>query len=114
MRYTVYTNHYRTSTYIKDCVTTLANIVTNFKQGEVYNIGSEYYHSIKEASDIVLDYISKMDSLVTYKEVEPLTTKIKRVDITKSKRDFNHETTIKIAEGIPLTIDWMRSVYQKI
>ncbi|WP_242293002.1 NAD(P)-dependent oxidoreductase [Bacillus cereus group sp. BfR-BA-01441] len=110
--YTVYTNHFRTSTYIYDCIVTLANIVENFKAGETYNIGSDDFHDIKEASDIILSYLGKTDSLVTYKEMEPLTTKIKKVNIDKIKRDLNHKTTIKITEGIPLTIEWMKKIYK--
>lgn len=111
--YTVYTDHYRTSTYIDDCIKTLANIINNFKAGEIYNIGSDDLHSIKEASDIVLSYLGKTDSLVTYKDQERQTTKIKKVNIEKIKLDLNHTTTVKIKEGIPLTIEWMKKVYNR-
>jgi dTDP-glucose 4,6-dehydratase len=111
--YTVYLDHHRTSTYITDTVRTLANIVDNFKPGEVYNIGGMEYHDIKTLSDIILDYLGKDDSLVTYKEAEPLTTRDKRVDITKAIRDLKLETKVSLREGIPKTIEWMKKIYHK-
>lgn len=112
MRYTVYLNHHRTSSYITDTTNTLANIIDNFKPGEVYNIAGTEYHDIKTLSDIILDCLGKDDSLVTYKELENFTTRDKKVDITKIIRDFNHNPKVTLSEGIPKTIDWMRSVYK--
>jgi dTDP-glucose 4,6-dehydratase len=109
--YTVYLDHHRTSSYVDDTVRTLANIVDNFKPGEVYNIGGTEYHDIKELSDIVLNYLGKDDSKVTYVEGEPFTTKDKKVDLTKAQIDLGHNPTITLREGIPMTIEWMKRVY---
>jgi len=110
--YTVYTDHLRTSTYITDCATTLANIVDNFRSGEVYNIASNELHDIKTVSDMILDYLGLSDSFVTYEKSEFQTTKIKRVDNSKSVRDLNHNPKVPLKEGIPLTLEWMRKVYR--
>lgn len=109
--YTVYLNHNRTSTYVTDTVRTLANISERFKAGEVYNIGGDQYHDIKYLSDLILDYLRKDDSIVTYSEGEPFTTKDKKVDLSKAYKDLDHKTTVPLEEGIPRTIDWMQSVY---
>ena len=109
--YIVYLDHHRTSTYVTDTVYTLANIVDNFKPGEVYNIGGTEYHDIKTLSDTILDYLGKDDSLVTYKESEGFTTKDKKNDVTKAIRDLKHEPKVPLSEGIPLTIEWQKSVY---
>jgi len=109
--YIVYLNHYRTSTYVTDMVNTLANVIENFKPGEVYNIAGDEYHDIKICSDIILRYLGKDDSLVTYKEAEEFTTKSKRVDCSKAKRDLNHNPKVTLEEGIPKTIEWMKEVY---
>ena len=74
MPYTVYTGHHRTNTYIDDCINALANICTNFKQGEVYNIASSEYYDIRTISDYVLKAANKTDALVSYKEHEKQTT----------------------------------------
>lgn len=110
--YTVYKNHKRTSTYVTDMVRTLANIADNVKPGEVYNIGGDEFHDIETASDIILDYLGKSDKdLVTYKESEILTTKVKLVDCLKARRDLDHQSTVSLEDGIKNTIDWMRVVY---
>ncbi|ANV85639.1 dTDP-glucose 4,6-dehydratase [Picosynechococcus sp. PCC 7003] len=112
--YTVYQGHKRTSTYITDMARTLANITDNFKQGEVYNIAGEDYHSIEDASDIILRQLGKKDreaELVTFKESEPMTTKQKLVDFTKAKEDLDHKTTVSLEEGIANTLAWMKEVY---
>jgi len=74
LAYTVYTRHKRTSSYVSDTVRTLANIAENFKPGEVYNIAGNEPHVMKLASDIILDYLGKDDSLVEYHDFEEATT----------------------------------------
>ncbi|MEQ8676904.1 MAG: NAD(P)-dependent oxidoreductase [Aggregatilineales bacterium] len=110
--FTVYTGHKRTSTYIIDAASALANIANNFKAGEVYNIGGNDYHDIETVAKIILEYIGKKDSgLATYAPPELMTTKQKLVDIEKATRDLGMKSTILLEEGIPKTIDWMRQAY---
>lgn len=111
MPYTVYLDHHRTSSYISDTATTIANITDNFIPGEVYNIASTEYHDIKTLSDLILKEVGIDDSLVEYKEAEPFTTKDKKVDVTKAERDLAHAPTIQLAEGVARTVAWMRRVY---
>ena len=109
--FTVFRNHYRTSTYLADTVQTLANISDNFKPGETYNIGGVHHHSIEELAETVLKVTGADSSLVEYHDSEILTTKIKRVDISKSVRDLGHENSYNLEDGMKLTADWMRHVY---
>lgn len=111
--YTVYLGHGRIFDYIEDTCRTFANIVDNFKPGEVYNIGGkeEWEHEIKYVSDLVLKYLGRDDSNVTYKEAEPFTTKVKHMDFSKARKDLNHDCKIPLEEGIPRTIEWMKQVY---
>ena len=44
--WTVFQGHWRTSTFLADTVNTVANIVSSFKAGEVFNIGWSELHSI--------------------------------------------------------------------
>ena len=109
--YTVYTQHQRTSSYIDDTVRTLAHIVDKFKPGEVYNIAGTELHDMKRASDIILNYLSKDDSLVEYKDMQEDTTLLKKVDASKSVRDLGHKSKVSLEEGIPKTIEWQKGVY---
>jgi dTDP-glucose 4,6-dehydratase len=109
--YTVYLNHHRSSTYITDAACTLANIVDSFIPGEAYNIGSGEYHDIKTVSDIILEALGKDDSQVTYLESEAFTTRNKKIDMAKAVRELGHQPRITLAEGLPLTLEWMKQYY---
>lgn len=114
MPYKVFLNHHRTSSYVKDTVCTLCNILDNFISGEIYNVGGEEYHDIKCLSDLILSYLGGDDSLVEYVETEPFTTKNKKSDVSKAKRDLKHNPQVTLKEGIPRTIEWMKEVYRPI
>jgi len=110
--YTVYLGHRRTSTYVTDVCRTLANIIENFRQGEVYNIGGTELHDMRTVSDIILKTLRRDSSSVTYKEAEPFTTKDKIVDVTKAVRDLKHAPKVGLEEGIARTLEWMKRVYR--
>ena len=111
--YTVYLDHHRTSSYISDTIHTLANISDpeHFKPGQVYNIAGSQYHDIKTVSDMILTHLGKDDRQVTYERVETHNTRNKKGDLSKSQRDLGHQTRVKLAEGIPLTIAWQKQIY---
>lgn len=108
----VYRGYTRTSTFLADSVRTLCNIVNNFKPGETYNIGGDQYHTVEEFSDLVLKVTGANPALVEYRDTEVLTTRHKKVDITKAISDLDHQTTITLETGIQATVDWMREVYK--
>jgi dTDP-glucose 4,6-dehydratase len=110
--WTVFRGHSRTSTYLADTVTTVANIMNNFKAGETYNVGGTDLHTIEQLSDVVLKVTGADRRLVHHQETEILTTKLKRVDTSRSVRDLGHKNSYSLEEGMRLTADWMRGVYQ--
>jgi dTDP-glucose 4,6-dehydratase len=109
--WTVFRGHSRTSTFLADTVRTLANIVDNFKPGETYNIGGSNQHTIEELSDAILKVTGADPSLVVYRDSEILTTHHKRVDVTKAVRDLKHEDSYTLEQGLRVTSEWMRRVY---
>ncbi|MGF7119268.1 NAD-dependent epimerase/dehydratase family protein [Methanobacterium oryzae] len=112
--YTVYKGHKRIIDYVEDTARTFANIVDNFIPGEAYNVGSktEWEHDIKEYSDMVLDAVGIDDSIVTYKEAEAFTTKVKTMDFSKAIKDLKHDPQISPKEGIKKTVEWMKWKYR--
>jgi len=96
---------------MEDCARTLANISERFRPGEVYNIGGTEYHDVKMVSDLILRHLGKDDRLVAYKEAEPFTTRDKKIDVTKAVAHLDHAARVSLAEGIPLTVDWMKRTY---
>lgn len=109
---TVYKGHYRSSTYVDDCVRTVGNIIDNFKTGMVYNIGSDQFHDIETLADLIWDYTGADRNLIEYAESEKLTTKIKKVDNQLSVRDLDHKESVSLKDGVIKTIDWMRDYYR--
>lgn len=111
--YTCYLKHTRIHDFIVDSCRTYANIVDNFKAGEVYNVGGrpEWNHTIKELSDTILRAVGRDDSKVLYKDEEPFTTKHKTLDSSKAIRDLGHNPSTPLEEGIVKTVEWMKSVY---
>ena len=107
----VFRGHSRTSTFLADTVRTLANIVDNFKPGETYNIGRDSEHTIEELSDAVLRIMGADPQLVEYRESEVLTTRYKRVDTSKSVQDLDHRNSYRLEDGLHITADWVRKVY---
>ncbi len=112
--YTVYTGHKRIIDYVEDSCRTFANITDNFIPGEVYNVGGkvEWEMDIKEYSDIVRKVTGAEESLVTYKEAENFTTKIKTVDFSRAIKDLKHNPVIDPEEGIRRTAKWMKEKYR--
>src|SRR2546422_1079926 len=106
--YTVFKGHKRTFEYVNDVCVTLGNLTENFKAGEVYNLGGDDQYEIRYLSDTILKQLGIDDRLVTYKEAEQFTTRVKKSDSSKAKRDLHHQCSTSLDEGIVNTIAWMR------
>jgi dTDP-glucose 4,6-dehydratase len=109
---TVYKGHFRTSTYLEDTCRTLCNIVDNFKPGEAYNIGGTEYHDIETLADVIWKYTGADRNLINYQDTEILTTKYKKLDVSKAVMDLDHKLTVTLEEGVQRTIDWMKDYYK--
>lgn len=112
--YVVFNGHKRIIDYVGDTARTFANIVDNFIPGEVYNVAGkqQWEKEIKEYSDIILEAVGRDDSIVSYKESEPFTTKIKTIDCSKAIKDLDHDPKITPEEGIRKTVEWMKWYYR--
>ena len=112
--YQVYQNYYRVFMYIDDLIPTLVNVVDNYKAGSVYNIGGNEYCSVAQLNDVILDSISASEReavQIEYLDEDKHNVKSKRPDITLAQADLGHNPKIKIYEGVPQTIEWMRKHY---
>ena len=76
-------------------------------------MGGGKQYSIKYVSDLILKYVGKDDSLVTYEDDEPFTTRIKTPDSSKAERDLDFKLTIPVDEGMRRTVEWFKDFYQK-
>jgi len=112
--YTVFKGHKRIIDFVEDSCRTFASIVDNFIPGEVYNVGGrpEWEMDIKDYSDLILKATGADESFVTYKEAEPFTTKVKKMDFSKAVRDLGHDPKVSPEEGIKRTVAWMKYLYR--
>jgi len=97
--------------YIDDFIPSLANVCEKFEQGEVVNIGGEEFRSVRDLSDLILDYTGADPGLVSYLSEDIHNVLNKRPDIEKAKEKFEHDPKVTLEEGVPKTIEWMKEVY---
>jgi dTDP-glucose 4,6-dehydratase len=109
--YDVYLGYHRVFMYIDDFIPTLANVVDNFVAGEVYNIGGDEFRSVKELSDLILRCVEIDDSIVNYLPEDKHNVLNKKPDIERAKKAFGHNPRIILEEGVPTTVEWMKSIY---
>jgi dTDP-glucose 4,6-dehydratase len=109
----VHKGHLRSSMFLADCCNTLANIAQNFVPGAVYNIGDKNNHSMEHLAEVIWKETGADPSLITYQDVEILTTVAKRATTARAEADLGHVTPTPLEEGIRQTIAWMRQVYME-
>lgn len=106
---TVFRNYHRTFMHINDFIPTLANAAEMFSNGEAINIGGIDYRSVEELADMVLDLTGADPSLVEYRPQEDHNTRSKKPTIEAARRVLGHRPEIRLEDGLPGTIEWMRS-----
>ena len=107
----VYEGYHRVFMYIDDFIPSLANACEKFTPGEVVNVGGEEFRSVRELSDLILDYTGADSGLVKYLPEDKHNILNKRPDIEKAKKKLGHDPKITLEEGVPKTIEWMKEVY---
>jgi len=112
--FTVHRGHKRIFDYVEDTCRTFANIIDNFKPGEVYNVGGkeDWVVGIETLAELVLETTGVSPRLAEYKAEEAFTTRVKIVDFSKARRDLKHDPRIEIREGIRRYVSWARKVYE--
>jgi len=109
--YEVFEGYHRVFMYIDDFIPTLANVCERFSPGRVYNIGGSEYRSVKDLSDIILDYTGADPSLVKYLPEDRHNIVNKRPAIALAQDEFDHQLNVSLEEGVPKTIEWMIDEY---
>lgn len=106
----VYEGYYRAFMYVDDLISTVANAWRYFKSGEVYNVGGREYRSVQSLADLILEVVGTSKSLIRLLSQREHNVVSKRPIIDKAVRDLGHNPIVTLDVGIPLTVDWMRSV----
>lgn len=111
--YQVYDGYFRAFLYIDDMVAPLANAVDRFTPGEVYNIGGQEFRSVLELSNEVIKHTGADPALVQLLPAAAHQATNKRPDLTKAVRDLGLQPRVTLEQGIPRTVAWMRTVYNR-
>ena len=116
----VFQGYHRTFMFIDDFIPTLANACEADLRHGVYNIGGTDYRSVEELAHIVLDqrvesfsmdgkdYMAMGGGAIELIPEDVHNVRNKRPDITRARQDLGHRPRVKLEEGVPLTMEWMR------
>lgn len=115
-RLPVFKGYHRTFMYVDDFIPTLANVCEAELQWRVYNIGGKDYRSVHELARIVVDEVAKAEAKAVWEmdQIELIpedrhNTRSKRPEIWRAQQDLGHDPRVMLEEGVPLTLEWMRS-----
>lgn len=109
--WTVYRRYSRTHTYVGDAVRTIANIAGKFRPGKVYNIAGAGVTTMEDLAEIIINETGYPKKSVIYKEDDLMTVRMKQPDASLSIAELGHENKVDLVEGIHLTAEWMREIY---
>lgn len=101
----VFDGYHRTFMFIEDFIPTLANVCEATLRHPVYNIGGTDYRAVEELAEIVLD---EVDGTINRIPEDKHNVRNKRPDITWAQQDLGHNPQVKLEEGVPQTVAWMR------
>lgn len=108
----VYSGYHRTFMHIDDFVPTLARAVATWKPdpgtAPVVNVGGTDYRSVEELADLVLGLTGNRAGLVRRLGQEEHNVRDKRPAIERARQLFGHDPQIRLEEGVPGTVEWLR------
>jgi dTDP-glucose 4,6-dehydratase len=109
---TVYDGYQRVFMYVGDFIPTLANAVDQFTPGEVVNVGGDEFVDVADMAAQLVEITGADPALVTHLPYDAYNVTSKRPEIVKAATLFSHKPMTTLAEGLPLTVDWLRKTYQ--
>lgn len=108
---TVFEGYQRVFMYVGDFIPTLANAADNFISGMTVNVGGEEFVDVSDVAKMLLSLTGADPALITYQSFDAHNVTSKRPDITRAKGFLSHNPQTTLAEGLPLTVDWLRKTY---
>lgn len=99
----------RSFCYVSDCIEAQLLLASSPKaKGEVVNVGSDHEITILELAKLIKE-LTGSKSEITFEPPRPDDPKRRRPDIRKAKELLNWSPRTKLEDGLPKTIDWIRS-----
>ena len=83
-----------------------------FTPGEVVNVGGDEFVDVADMAAQLVEITGADPALVTHLPYDAHNVTSKRPEIAKAATLFSHKPMTTLAEGLPLTVDWLRKTYQ--
>jgi len=94
--------------YVIDHCRAIDMICSNGRLGEVYNIGGNNEKTNLEITKILLDFLGRDESLITYVDDRRAHDRRYAIDSTKLQTELGWSPSVDFKEGIAKTFDWYR------
>ncbi len=92
--------------YVEDHCKAVWKVLTDGKNGEIYNIGSSNEKTNLEVVKTILKAVGKPDSLITFVKDRPGHDRRYAIDSSKINNQLGWQADTKFEQGIKNTIDW--------
>lgn len=92
--------------FVKDHCEAIDLILRKGKAGEVYNIGGHNEKQNIEIAQLILKFLGRPTSLITYVEDRLAHDRRYAMDPTKIERELGWKAQVNFEEGIKLTFEW--------
>ena len=103
-------NQTRSFSFIEDTLDGLLKVI-NYKNSDVFNIGSENEITIKHLAETVIS-LTNSNSNIVYKDIPEDDPKQRKPDLTKAKEQLNYVPRYSLEDGLKITIDWIIKTYK--
>lgn len=112
--YTVYEGYHRVFQYVDDLVMTLVKASFAFKDGVTANVAGTEFCSVRHLHNVISDHLGlpRLRAEVLFLPEEKHNVVSKRPSIEIAQRVLGHNPCVTLHNGVPMTIDWLRSVYK--
>ena len=103
-------NQTRSFSFIEDTLDGLLKVI-NYKNSDVFNIGSENEITIKHLAETVIS-LTNSNSKIVYKDIPEDDPKQRKPDLTKAKEKLNYVPRYSLEDGLKITIEWIIKTYK--
>jgi dTDP-glucose 4,6-dehydratase len=92
--------------YVKDHCTAVDAIISEGRLGEVYNIGGNNEYTNLEITKMLLKFLGRNESLITYVDDRLGHDRRYAIDSSRMQREFGWKPSVTFEEGIEKTFAW--------
>ena len=100
----------RDFTYIDDIVSGIRSAIMKNYRNEIFNLGNNNSENLMDMVKIIEQEL-KVKAKISYEKIQPGDPLKTMANIKKSKEKLHYDPKIKIAEGLPIFINWFRDYF---